>query len=62
MIKTLYKMWLKESIDRASNDEQIQQWIKEFVDFADKIITPSKIGDKIGFSSGKRHFKIIRDK
>ena len=55
-------MWLEELEDRASNDNQIQGWIKEFVEFADKILTPKKVGDKNGFTAGRRHFKIFRDK
>jgi hypothetical protein len=61
MIKTAYRMWLKELEDKASNDDQIQSWIKEFVKFADKLLTPKKKGDTIGFSVSRRHFIIRRD-
>ena len=62
MIKTLYKMWEEELGDRASNDEQIQGWIKDFVKWVDKVITPKKVGDRIGFASGRKYFKIERHK
>jgi len=61
MIKTLYKMWLDDLEDRASNDDQIQDWVKEFVKFADKIITPKRKGDSVGFTSGRKHFIIKRN-
>ena len=54
-------MWL-EDLDRSSNDVEVQVWVKQFVKFADKVITPKKKGEKVGFTSGRRHFKIVRDK
>ena len=63
MIKTLYKMWVGEIIDLPSTDDEFRTlWVKKFIKFADKIITPKKKGDRVGFTSGRRHFKIIRDK
>jgi len=55
MIKTIYEIWIDEKKDLAMNDKQIQIWVKDFVEFADKILTPKKNGDTIGIMGNKKH-------
>ena len=62
MIKTIYEIWIDEKKDLAMNDKQIQIWVKDFVEFADKILTPKNKGDTIGIMGNKKHSNKIMTK
>lgn len=63
MFNYLYKFWQKELEDRASNDEQIQGWVKDFVKFCEKITNTNKmkIGSHTRIHLGRKRYKIIRE-
>ena len=63
MIKYIYKIWERELEDRASNDKQIQNWVLNFVKFAEGLIGIDKVkkGGHTKVHLGRRRFYIKRD-